>query len=325
MGTLLGELYKNLSLHNYYLYGFSLRSQWPLPCPQQKYNNLPEVKLLEGSASSFSDVYLETQKQVNPSPFFHYAHLPDGSIYIRWSGLFEFLISHDGRLIVGHPLNNANKEAFLNYLLGQTLSFAIVKQGIEPLHSTVVRVNDFAVGFIGDCGYGKSSLAAGFLQAGYPLLTDDLLVLRENNGCFLAYPGLPRIKLFPKIAKSLIGERVKGFPIDKSTSKLIFPLGRYQSVKTTSPLKVIYVLSPPKNGFRSQGVTIRKLSHRSAFLSLLKNTYNPLVTEPDRLKRQFALAHRVVSKIPFKLLSYTRTLKSLPLIREAILEDLKKL
>jgi hypothetical protein len=282
------------------------------------------VDLIEGPPSFFSGREFKPYRKKNRK-FFFYNSLQDRSFYIRWSGLFEFLISYNGHSIIGHPLNNGNEEAFFNYLLGQALSFAMVKQGIEPLHSSVVRVNDAAVGFIGDCGYGKSSLAAAFLQVGYSLLTDDLLVLKKNNGYLLAYPGLPRIKLFPKIAKSLIGDGVKGFPIGKFTSKLIFPLDRYQYVRTPLPLKVIYVLSPPKNGFRSKGVMIRKLSQRSAFLSLLRNTYNPLLTDPDRLKRQFALAYHVTSKIPFKLISYPRALNSLPIVRKTIFEDLKTL
>jgi len=88
----------------------------------------------------------------------------------------------------------------------------LLKQGIEPLHCTAVVVNGGAVGFLGDCGYGKSSLAAAFLQAGYPLLTDDLLVLKEEGRHFLAYPSFPRIKLFPEMAEAFLGDRVAATP-----------------------------------------------------------------------------------------------------------------
>jgi len=311
-----------MSFQIYHLYGLYLRSQWHLPCPDLKESGLPEVRLLEGSSSLFSETYLKTKGNGNKQAFFHYAHLQDGSTYIRWSGLFEFLILDNGRSILGRQLNNTGAEAFNNYLLGQVLSFAMIKQGIEPLHSTVVRIDDGAVGFVGDCGYGKSSLGASFLQAGYLLLTDDLLILKENNGCFAAYPGFPRIKLFPKIAKKLIGEKVKGFPMNNLTSKLILPLDRHQFTRTRVPLRSIYVLTPPAAGLRSKKVTIRRLSQRRAFLSLLRNTFNTKVTEPERLKRQFTFFKQIVSKVPIKTLSYPRSLKSLPSVREAILNDL---
>ena len=317
------KVYRQRLLNIYYLYGLHIRSQWRLPCPEQNDPGLPEVKLLEGHPSLFSEPNLEAKGATNTKAFFHYAPLQDGSTYIRWSGLFEFLISSDGHSIIGHSLNNATLESFLNYLLGQTLSFAMLKQGIEPLHSTVVMVNHAAVGFIADCGYGKSSLGASFLQAGYPLLTDDLLILKEDNGCFIAYPGFPRIKLFPRVAKKLLGEKVEGFPMNNLTSKLILPLNRHQFAPTPMPLRSIYVLTPPASGLRSKKVTIRRLPQRRAFLSLLKNTFNTKVTEPERLKRQFTFFTQVVSKVSIKTLSYPRTLKSLPFVRETNINDLK--
>lgn len=317
-------LNKKNSSNVYYFYGFYLRSQWPLPCPRRARSGLPEVKFLEGPASSFKEAYLETKEEKNTNAFFHCVHLQDGSTYIRWSGLFEFLISSDGHSIIGHSLNHVRMESFSNYLLGQTLSFAMLKQGIEPLHSTVVRINDEAVGFVGDCGYGKSSLGASFLQAGYTLLTDDLLVLKENNGSFLATPGFPRIKLFPKIAKKLIGKIEDGVPMNNLTSKLILPLNRHQFTPTPIPVRSIYVLTPPAPSLKLRKVTIRRLSQRRAFLSLLKNTFNTKIIEPERLKRQFTFFAQIVSKVPMKTLSYPRSLKSLPSVRDAILNDLQR-
>jgi hypothetical protein len=153
------------------------------------------------------------------------------------------------------------------------------------------------------------------------LLTDDLLILKENNGCFVAYAGFPRIKLFPKIAKKLIGQRIEGFRMNNLTTKLILPLHCHQFARAPVPLRSIYVLTPPGRRLRSKKVTIRRLSQRGAFLSLLRNTFNTKVTEPERLKHQFTFFTRIVSKVPMKALSYPRSLKSLPLVREAILND----
>src|SRR5204863_102769 len=102
--------------------------------------------------------------------------------------------------------DGASAESFQVYLLGQALSFALVKQGLEPLHATVVVVDGQGVAFLGDNGYGKSSLAACFLEGGYRLLTDDLLLLKASGGDVLAYPGPPRIKLFPEVARRFLGD-----------------------------------------------------------------------------------------------------------------------
>jgi hypothetical protein len=106
------------------------------------------------------------------------------------------------------------------------------------------------------------------------------------------------------------------------TSKLIIPLDRDQSHEAPAPLKAIYVLTRPEAGSRCERVTVRGLTQRRAFLELLKNTFNAIIVEAERLKGQFVLAAEIASKVPIKLLSYPRTLSSLPSVREAILSDL---
>ena len=50
---------------------------------------------------------------------------------------------------------------------------------------------DGAIGILGDSGYGKSTLAAALIEAGLPLLTDDLLVLLPEGDDLMAQPGTP--------------------------------------------------------------------------------------------------------------------------------------
>ncbi|MBI4382318.1 MAG: hypothetical protein HY574_14165 [candidate division NC10 bacterium] len=260
--------------------------------------------------------------QADAKGWFHHARLQDGSTYLRWSGLFEFLISADGRRIAGRPVNGVTEEAFHAYLVSQVLSFAMVRQGIEPLHATVVVVDGQAVAFLGDCGYGKSSLGAAFIQVGHPLLTDDVLVVEERDHGFAAYPGPPRIKLFPEVAKTFLGDRVGGTPMHPQTPKLVIPLDAFLSSQAVVPLKSIYVLRRPIPGSQGNKVTIKTLSQRRAFLELLRNTFNTVIIEGERLERQFKMATVVASKVPIKLLSYPRILALLPSVREAILSDL---
>ena len=256
--------------------------------------------------------------------WFSYARLPDGSDYLRWSGLFEFLVSADGRRIGCRCLNGTSPEAFHTYLLGQVISYSLLKLGIEPLHSTSVVVDGGVAAFLGDCGYGKSSLGAAFLQAGHPLLTDDLLVLQAEGDRFVAHPGPPRIKLFPEVARYLLGERAAGVPMNNCTPKMVIPLegnGR-APIKKTAPLRSVYILAPPPVRSHRRDVVIRNLSRRNACIQLLRNTFNTVVTEPDRLRRQFDLASRIAGAVPVKMLSYPRSLDRLPEVREAVYSDL---
>ncbi len=309
----------------YRLYGISIKSHWALtfPCLEAAETAPAQVELIDGPPVLFSGARAQAVLEITPAGY-EYAPLGDGSIYLSWPGLFEFLVSADGLRIAARPGPKVSWESFYTYLFAQVLSFALLKQGIEPLHCTAVVLAGGAVGFLGDCGYGKSSLAAAFLQAGYPLLTDDLLVLKENGRGFLAYPSFPRIKLFPEIAQALLGGGTGGVPYNPHTSKMIIPLGRDQSCRKITPLKAFFVLRPPVAGPPRKKVSIRTLSQRQTFLAVTANTFNARLQEPGRLKRLFALASRIAARLPVKSLSYPRDLARLPEVVEAVRVNLAK-
>lgn len=303
----------------YHVYGLRLESAWPLPYSRVPAPSLASVSLRRGTTATFRRA-LENVTIPEGRALWATASLPDGSRYLRWSGAFEFLIPQDGHSITCRPLTPRGVDAFHTHL-GPSLSFAMINLGFEPLHSTTVVIDGHAVALMGDCGYGKSSLGASFVKAGYRLLTDDLLVTSAENGQLLAYPGAPRVKLYPAIAKIIFGPRVKGLRLEPLTPKLIIPLTNARSQRTPVPLKAIYMLTPP-GARRPRRVTIKKLTPRRAFLELVRNTFNMSVSEPARLERQFAQATQIALTVPIKSLSYPRELKMLDEAREAILEDL---
>ena len=273
--------------NTYHVYGLRLDSAWPLPYSRCAAPSLANVSLVRGTTAAFRHALGSISVPDGPSPWAT-ASLPDGSRYLRWAGAFEFLIPHDGQSITCRPLTARGVDAFHTHL-GPSLSFALINLGFEPLHSTTIVIDGGAVALMGDCGFGKSSLGASFVKAGYRLLTDDLLVVAPEAGQFTAYPGAPRVKLYPAIAKVIFGPRVTGFRLKPLTQKLIIPLDEHHSQRTPVPLKAIYVLRPP--GARTPSrVAIRRLSYRSAFVELVRNTFNMAVTDQDRLARQFSLA-----------------------------------
>jgi len=306
-------------MHAYQLYGLSLRSHWPLPWGQEQRPGR-RVELRPGTAAFFARLPQQARPPARGEAWFHHAQLPDDSLYLRWANLFEFLVSPDGRHIVGRPLNGVSREAFQTYLVSQVLSFALLRQGIEPLHSTTVVVDGKAVAFLGDCGYGKSSLGAAFLRAGHRLLTDDLLVVKEEKGRFLAQPGPPRLKLFPEVAQVVLGKEPAGVPMNPHTPKLVLSLTPHEAATSPAPLRAFYLL--PAGGAARKRIVLRRLRPRQALLALVANTFNPVITESGRLARQFQTAARLAEALPVKALSFPRGLEHLSAVVEAVERDL---
>lgn len=250
--------------------------------------------------------------------WFRYRLLDDGTAYLRWKDLFEFLVSANGRCIEYQSLPRASHETLTAYLLGQVLSFSLLASGEEPLHGTAVVVDGKAVAFLGDCGSGKSTLGAAFLREGYSVLTDDLLALKPSGDAYLVYPGIPRLKLFPSVARRVL-RRARGTPLNHGTSKQILRLAGDQAYRQPAPLAALYLLSPPSP--RQRGVTIEALTRSAALIELVRNTFNTVVQDRDRLARQFRFASHVATRIPVKRLCYARGLSRLPAVCDVVVED----
>src|ERR1044071_2564446 len=176
-----------LSPHYHYLvYGVSLHSEFMLSLPEETVPGFMRIEIRAGAPSMFTEVIRGVALQ-HRSDWYHFVHLTDGSSYVKWDGLGEFLVSADGGCIVCAHDTSAPMESFQVYLLGQALGFALVKSGFEPLHATAIDIGGEAIALLGGSGFGKSSLAACFLSAGYSLLTDDLLLLRPGRQGVNAY------------------------------------------------------------------------------------------------------------------------------------------
>jgi len=199
--------------------------------------------------------------------------------------------------------------------------------GIESLHGTVVVVGGEAVAFVGDCGYGKSTLGAAMLAKGFPVLTDDLIALRETDAGCLVQPGVPRIKLFPSVARRVFPRRSRGTPMNPGTPKLVLPLSTHETGGRPMPLKAIYVLSPPRKrrSTSSSRPQVRALTGRKAFLEVVRAAFNLLVLREERLAGQFRFANSLAARVPIRQLSYARDLSQLSAVCEAVLGDLSTL
>jgi hypothetical protein len=314
--------WRTLTNHRYCVYGIVVLSDTPLALPEYAHDGLGQVECLTAPASVFLTAMRGAPFDGESDSWHRYAVLDDGSTYVRWDAIGEFLVAADGRRITCRRLDQSPSESFQVYMLGQALSFALVRQRFEPLHATVVVADDRAVAFLGNNAFGKSSLAASFLEAGARLLTDDLLVLHESSGRVLAYPGPPRIKLFPKMARRFLGDVATGVHMNEDTDKLILPLDEHRRCSNPVRLDAIYSLAAPRDACRKPGVTIETLSPREAFVELVKGTFNRRLVSPRRLRDQFCFVARLTELIPVKRLTYPRAVDRLQEVRATVLTDL---
>ena len=310
--------------HRYGVYGIVVVSDTPIALPFSSQGGLGAVECLSAPASAFATAMRGVDFDPRSDAWYRYALLHDGSTYVRWDTVGEFLVSADGHRITSRREEGSSDESFQVYMLGQALSFALVNQGFEPLHATVVVVDGQAVAFLGHHAFGKSSLAACFLEAGYRLLTDDLLILQESSNGILAHPGPPRIKLYPRIARRFLGHPVNGIRMNADTDKLILPIDEHRRCASPVALAAIYTLAAPREVRRGASVTIDALSPREGFVELVKATFNRRIVSPQRLARQFGVMASLTDRVSVKQLTYPRSIDRLPEVLDVVLADLAR-
>jgi hypothetical protein len=307
--------------YRYGVYGIAITSDTRLPLPEYAGGGFAQVECLTAPASVFLTATRDARFDSAPDSWYQYAVLQDGSTYVRWDSVGEFLVSANGRQLVCRRAEESSDESFQVYMLAQALSFALVTQGVEPLHATVVVVDGRAVAFLGGHSFGKSTLAACFLDGGYRQLTDDLLVVKTSCDGVVAYPGAPRIKLFSKVANRFTAYPMARVRMNGGTDKHIVPLEEQSSCAIPVKLEAIYSLAAPRDACRTTSASIEPLSRREAFLALVKGTFNRRVVSQERLARQFSAMAGLADLIPVKTLSYPRMLDRLPEVRDAVLAD----
>jgi len=304
----------------YSLFGLAISSALPLPCPElQGADILPEVALLEASERDIADCLEGPPVRTDDNDCWKCRVFADGTAYVRWCDRFEFAVAGDGGRVLWRKLVEVPNEVLFTYLLGHVLSYCLLARGFEQLHATAVVIDGSAIALLGGCGFGKSTLAAALLSRGYPLLTDDVLVLRFQENSVVARPSLPRIKLLPESTPSLFAG-LQSIPMNHLTTKMIFQLNSDQHVSQEFPLRSIYLL-PQKSGSR---ISVRQLRGHASFLPLISNCFNDIVTSPERLKQQFAFASRVAELVPVRQLSYPKKLAMLPRVVDTILADARR-
>ena len=115
------------------LYGLAVRSGLALPGPRIR--SSPDVELVAARGPDSwgaSGRAAAAAAGADPTDWFVHGRLPGGATFLRWRGLFEFLISRDGRRIEWRRLPRATTESFRSYLLSQVLSFSLLARGAEP-------------------------------------------------------------------------------------------------------------------------------------------------------------------------------------------------
>ncbi len=245
--------------------------------------------------------------------------------WIRYSDGAAFVVDRWGTRIDATWPSTLTQDDALVYLLGFVLSFVLRLRGVVCLHASAVAIGDRAVAFIGEPGAGKSTTAAAFAAAGYPVLTDDVLALNLSQPAPLAQPGLQRMNLTPDSAQALLGSTDALHKLAPTWDKWCVDLtnGPFRRESRALPLMAIYHLADRRPAL--PGPVIAPLAGHAALTTLVAHTFANKVLDATMRAHEFDVLTQVLACVPFRGVVARAGFAELAGLRDGILDDLDDL
>jgi len=244
---------------------------------------------------------------------------------LRFSRFADFLVSGDGAVVRCRPRASTPRGTIRHLFLHQVVPLVLGQRGRVVVHASAVATPAGAVAFLGGSRRGKSTLAASFWVAGFPLVTDDCLRIDQRGRRLVAVPGYPSVRLWPDAMRELAIETRAARPSAHYTEKIRVGSGAGDRRFATRPLPIarVYVLAGARRGGGRQPVRIEPLSARDGLVEIIAHLYRLDVGRRDLLRRDFDRLADLARRLPVRRLHVPRGLTRLREVRDAIQRDLE--
>jgi len=317
------------SLRATYGHGCAVNFDWSW-CPPARAEQKADLRVVLGSLGRFEDAALTPYRQrpaADPAqpPLVRVGRGGDGHFRVTYCDGAEFVIDATASEVFGVARRgDLTLDDLLVYLQGPILGFVLRLRGVTCLHASAAVAGGRALGVVGSGGIGKSTSAAIFARMGLPVLTDDVLALRDRGTAFDVQPGLPRVLLWSESVRALFGDaealpRIVG-GWDKRYLDLTQPGYRFAGQPT--PLGALYVLGERLAPGASPEIT--PLHGAKAMTTLIANTYANDFLDDDLRARELEVLGRLAGPIPIRRVRAPDDRAKAAQVCEAILADFRE-
>ena len=234
----------------------------------------------------------------------------ESSFLLSYAEGTTFLVNAPGSLVEAWwnpPLAGVDAA---DYLLGSVLAFVLRLRGAVPLHASAVVIDERAVLFAGAAGAGKSSTAAAFALLGYPVLSDDIVVVAEEGGVLMAHPSHGHLSVWPDSARGLFAsESLPQHSALYAKHRVDLIERGYRFRESAAPIDSICILG--RRTGSSQAPLFRELRPHAALMAMVGHTYGNYLLDAAMREREFDLLGRVVGSVTVGELSFSDRLEEL--------------
>lgn len=225
-----------------------------------------------------------------------FGHRPGGYL-LRFPDLADFSVSSDGGAIECVPLPGVPLETIRHLLLDQVVPLVCSRRGRLALHASAVATPAGALAFVGTTGQGKSTLAASLVLRGFPLLTDDCLVLDLRAGQLYGTPSYPGVRLWDDSLATLFAGKLDAKHVAHYTTKRRVAVGADPASFHNAPIPIlrIYFLATPEGGADENAVRVTLIPPSLALVDLVRFSFKLDITDQALLREEFQLLSKIVT------------------------------
>jgi hypothetical protein len=236
--------------------------------------------------------------------------------YLNIPGIARFLVfPAKNHIIIEKAHSEIEPQMLNNWLFGMVIAYILQYHGYLVLHGSAVLIDNRAVIFSGQSGAGKSTLASALVNKGYPLITDDLVVIKRNEQSgYEILPGPAQLKLWKDAIQYFDYDIQNATPVIMKKSKYVLPVSMHCQ-SNAIPIAAFYELNISEHAHvceKIQGVEALKI--------LVRNVYRYFMLEPlGQLSVFFNECKLLAQEISVYKMSRTTHFKDLPGMIEALL------
>ena len=229
-----------------------------------------------------------------------------GEFRLYWRGVGTYLI-RQGREIFIEPEPGTEEALIQLYLLGPAMAYLLHQRELLVLHASVVSINGFVVGFLGEKGWGKSTTAAALNAKGHALVADDLLaILPDDDGIPMVQPGPAHFKLWPEAAAASFGDDPAALARLHSQIEKRARVANTAFLDEPLPLRHLYILD---RGSQLESVP---MAPAEALLALVRHSYlSAIMKSLGGLDENFRQCARLARQISVSFLKRPSDLNAL--------------
>ncbi len=245
-------------------------------------------------------------------------------LVLRFPLLADFLFSKKDTEIICHPAPDTPVETIRHLLLDQVIPRIVSHLGRPVLHASGSVVGGAGVLFLGQTGWGKSTLSGHFHQNGFPLLSDDAIVLEKTGDNVLGIASYAGMRLLRDSYQALHLDRDEDHYSQNvshysSKRRIIFP-EKMAEPPSPIPIKAIFVLTDPAETPNDHSLAFSPVTGYQAAMALTRHCFHLDPTDYPLMARQLKTIAEICAakNLAIYTLHFQRDHGLLPEIRKEI-------